>query len=415
MADNKLLAKVGIGLIFLAALAGAFGAGVWYGRSVTVTTAPITGVTNLATGEPSDVDFSIFWKTWGILNNKFVNGNSTSTAIASTVSNQEKVWGAVSGLVSSLGDPYTVFLPPEQKQNFESDIRGNFGGVGMELGIKNNVVTAISALPDTPSARAGMRPGDQILKVNDQLTDTLSVDKVVQLIRGEPGTVVKLLVGRTGREPFTVSITRAVINIPSVKTETKDGVFIIHLYNFSEPAPNAFRSALREFIGAGTDKMIIDLRGNPGGYLEAAVDIASWFLPEGKVVVKEYHGGKSEDKVYRSSGYNLFTDKLKLAILVDGGSASAAEILAGALSEYGKGPLVGEKTFGKGSVQELIDIDGQSSLKVTIAKWLTPNGVSISHNGLTPQVVVPLTDDDRAKGLDPQLAKAIQILQNQVK
>ena len=157
------------------------------------------------------------------------------------------------------------------------------------------------------------------------------------------------------------------------------------------------------------------MRGNPGGYLEAAVDIASWFLPEGRVVVKEYHGGKSSDKIHRSRGYDIFTDELRMAILVDGGSASAAEILAGALSEYGEATMVGEKTFGKGSVQELIAVDGKASVKVTIAKWLTPRGKSISGNGLVPEVEVKMTEDDRTKGRDPQQTKAIEILKQMKK
>lgn len=399
--DNKyLLRLIGGLLLVVVALGGAFWAGTYYAKHNTVSAV-----------QPADIDFTVFWKTWNLLNQKFVNGNSTSTE---ATTDQEKVWGATAGMVAALGDPYTVFLPPEEKKMFEEDIRGNFGGVGMELGMKEGKVTVVAPLPGTPASKAGILAGDLILEVDGQSTSGKAVDQVVKNIRGEVGQPVKLLVGRTGKDNFQVSLTRAVISVPSVKTEyLKDKeVFVIHLYNFSEPSADAFRSALREFIESGTDKLIVDLRGNPGGYLEAAVDIASWFLPEGRVVVKEYHGGKSDDKIHRSRGYDVFTDQLKMAILVDGGSASASEILAGALSEYGKGIMVGEKTFGKGSVQELVDVDGKSSLKVTIAKWLTPQGKSISGNGLEPQVKVAITAEDRAAGRDPQLAKAIEVLKN---
>ncbi len=399
--DNKYLIRLISGLLLVVvALGGAFWAGTYYAKHNAVSAV-----------QPADIDFTVFWKTWNLLNQKFVNGNSTSTE---ATTDQEKVWGATAGMVAALGDPYTVFLPPEEKKMFEEDIRGNFGGVGMELGMKEGRVTVVAPLPGTPASRAGILAGDLILQVDGKSTDGRAVDQVVKTIRGEVGKTVKLLVGRAGRENFEVTLTRAVISVPSVKTEyLKDsGVFVIHLYNFSEPAADAFRSALREFVDSKTDKLIIDLRGNPGGYLEAAVDIASWFLPEGRVVVKEYHGGKSDDKIHRSRGYDVFTDQLKMAILVDGGSASASEILAGALSEYGKGIMVGEKTFGKGSVQELVDVDGKSSLKVTIAKWLTPQGKSISGNGLEPQVKVAITAEDRAAARDPQLAKAIEVLKN---
>ncbi len=196
----------------------------------------------------------------------------------------------------------------------------------------------------------------------------------------------------------------------------KDGVFIIRLYSFTAVSPNLFREALRKFVENGTtNKLIIDLRGNPGGYLESATDIASWFLPLGKVVVTEDYGGKEPNKIHRSKGYDIFNNNLKMAILVNGGSASASEILAGALSEYGKAILVGTKTFGKGSVQELIKITPETSLKVTVARWLSPNGNSFSHDGLEPDEIVEITEDDVdyiEDGGDPQLDKAIELLNN---
>jgi carboxyl-terminal processing protease len=188
------------------------------------------------------------------------------------------------------------------------------------------------------------------------------------------------------------------------------GVFKIDLYSFSLNSPNLFRGALREFITSGADKLILDLRGNPGGYLEASIDMASWFLPSSKVVVREDFGGRREERVYRSRGYDIFTDDLKFVILVDKGSASASEILAGALQEHGKAQIVGEKTFGKGSVQELVDITSETSLKLTVARWLTPNGNSISETGVEPDFAVERTAEDRSAGRDPQLNKALEVL-----
>lgn len=366
------------------------------------------GVTNSKEGEPLGVDFAPFWKTWNLLNEKYVPASTT----AKTVSDQEKVWGAIEGLAKSLNDPYTVFFPPVESKMFEADIRGNFEGVGMEVVSQDGAITVIAPLKDSPASRAGIMAGDRIVKIDDKPTANLSTEDAVQLIRGTRGTKVTLTIFRNSKkEPFEIAVIREIINVPTINTkELPLGIFVIELYSFSAQSPNLFRSALREFIVSGNDKLILDLRGNPGGYLEAAIDMASWFLPGSKVVVKEDFGHSRDEKIYRSKGYNVFNDNLKLVILVDGGSASAAEILAGALSEHGKAILVGDKTFGKGSVQELVDITSETSLKVTIARWLTPNDVSISQNGIVPEYLVKYSTADREAGKDPQMDKAIEIL-----
>ena len=366
------------------------------------------GLENTEEGEPVSVDFKAFWKAWNLLNEKYVPASTT----AKTVGDEEKVWGAIEGLTDSLGDPYTVFFPPVESKLFEADIRGNFDGIGAEILAQDGAITVIAPLKLSPAEKAGIIAGDRIIKINDKETSSLSTEDAVQLIRGERGTQVVLTIFRSGvKEPFDVKVTRDIIDIPTINTkELPNGVFIIELYSFSAQAPNLFRNALREFITSGNDKLILDLRGNPGGYLEAAIDMASWFLPSSMVVVREDFGKNSEEKVYRSKGYDIFNDNLKFAILVDRGSASAAEILAGALVEHGKAILVGEKTFGKGSVQELVNITPETSLKITIARWMTPNGVSISQNGIEPEFKVPYTLADREAGRDPQLDKAIEIL-----
>lgn len=354
-------------------------------------------------------DFSPFWHAWELVDQKFV---STGTSTIHKDINQDRVWGAIRGMVESLGDPYTTFFPPEESSIFESDISGNFGGVGLEIGVKDNVPVVISPLKGTPGYRAGIKSGDLIIKIDDLSTERLSVDEAVKHIRGEIGTTVKLTLVRPGeKEPFVVTLTRAAINIPTIETELRaDSVFVIRLYNFSAISSNLFRGALREFVQSGSNKLVLDLRGNPGGYLEAAVDMASWFLPPGAIIVKEDYKDNKDAVLHRSKGYNIFTNKLKMVILIDGGSASASEILAGALKENGIATLVGTHSFGKGSVQELIKLTPDTSLKVTIARWLTPQGNSISNGGLTPDVVVEVPTKDTAKAGDVQLKKAVEIL-----
>ncbi len=364
------------------------------------------------------IDLDPFWKTWKILDKRFVKEQVEGDEDLTT---QDKIWGSIQGLTNSFEDPYTVFLPPAESEMFKSDIDGNFEGVGMEIGIKDNNLIVVAPLKDTPAERSGIQPKDRILEIDGKSTKNMDTSNAVKLIRGEKGTIVVLLIERNGEEEnIEISITRDVIDIPTIETEVKDGselkdgVFIIRLYSFTAVSPNLFRDALRKFIQNGTtNKLILDLRGNPGGYLESSVDIASWFLPMGEIIVTEDYGGKEPNKVHRSKGYNIFSDNLKMAILVNGGSASASEILAGALSEYDKAILVGTQTFGKGSVQELVKITPETSLKVTVARWLTPNGNSFSHEGIIPDEEIKITEDDFEYiegGGDPQLDKAIELL-----
>ena len=368
----------------------------------------VVDIENPDKDRPANVDFAPFWKAWNLINEKYVPASTTSE----TVGDQEKVWGAIKGLTSSLGDPYTVFFPPVESELFESDIRGNFEGVGMEVVAKDGAITVIAPLKDSPAAKAGIMAGDRIIKIDSQETVNLSTEDAVQIIRGPKGTRVTLTIFRNGEtEPFDVGVVRDVINIPTINTkELPGGIFVIELYSFSAQSPNLFRAALREFILSDNNKLILDLRGNPGGYLEAAIDMASWFLPSSSVVVREDFGRSRDEKIYRSKGYDVFSENLKFVILIDRGSASASEILAGALAEHGRATLVGDKTFGKGSVQELVNITSETSLKITIARWLTPNGLSISQDGIEPKFLVKYTPADREAGHDPQLEKAIEIL-----
>jgi carboxyl-terminal processing protease len=392
-------------LYSLILLLGVFSFGVYIGRNNKPEIDKVFGVGHKEPTFESDADFEPFWKVWNILNEKSINAKEASS--------QDRVWGAIQGLASSLKDPYTVFLPPDENKSFNEEISGSFEGIGAEIGIKDDVLTIIAPLKNTPSFIAGLKAGDKILKIDDEvITNDMSIDSAISLIRGEKGTVVKLTIFREGENKTReISITRDKIDVPALETNLReDGIYVISFYNFSEKATLLFRNALIEFIGSGSTKLVIDLRGNPGGYLESAINIASWFVKEGEVIVGEGFGDDVEHKLYRSRGPKIFDDNYSLVVLVDGGSASASEILAGALKEHGIATLIGEKTFGKGSVQELIKITPETSLKVTVANWFTPNGISISKEGLTPDIIVPYTDKDLENDIDPQMNKAVEFL-----
>jgi len=395
--------------IALFLLSAVFALGVYVGQEKRSATEKITSVFNKEnsniTFDVPQTDFGPFWKAWYSINQKYNSSNGTTT-------DQDKVWGAIQGLVASLGDPYSVFLPPEDAEIFEENIQGNFGGVGIEIGIRDDTLTVISPLKGTPADRAGILAGDKIIMAGGVITTGMSIDEAVKIIRGEIGTPIVLSVVREGKnEPLEIEITRDKIAVPTIETELRDdGVFVIQLYNFSAISSDLFREALRKFVLSASDKLVLDLRGNAGGFLQAAVDIGSWFLPAGKIIVTEDYGGKRDDIVHRSKGYNIFNKDLKMVVLVNGGSASASEILAGALSEHDIATLVGEKTFGKGSVQELDKITPETSLKLTVAHWKTPQGKSISNGGLTPDFEVEMTQEQYIAGEDPQLEKAVELL-----
>lgn len=354
----------------------------------------------------NSIDLTEFWSVWNLLEKKFVTTGS------STLSDEERVRGAIEGLVRSYNDPYTVYLPPEEAASFEEDISGNFSGVGMEVGMRDDLVTIIAPLPGTPAEKAGLLAGDVLARIDNVPTDGMSIDEVIKRIRGEKGTEVTFTIYRKGdSELREVMVKRDVITIPTSKTETRGDVFIISLYSFNAISESEMQEALRAFVKSKKKKLILDLRGNPGGYLESAVSIGSYFLPVGKPIVRESFGDGSPERVFRSQGRELGGAAPKaMVVLVDGGSASASEILAGALQEHDAATVIGSQTFGKGSVQELIPLDDGSSLKVTIARWLTPNGVSISNGGLTPDIVVERTPEDREADKDPQLEAALDFL-----
>ncbi|MDE2038065.1 MAG: S41 family peptidase [Patescibacteria group bacterium] len=396
MSDKKLIYV----LIGIPALAIAFCAGFFVGDGHGSSRSPAAAADQAVSAE----QFAPFWKTWNLLAQKDVDAASTSV--------QDRIWGSIQGLADSYNDPYTVFFPPVQAQMFQDDIAGDFQGVGMEIGIKDKQLMVIAPIKDSPAARAGVKTGDAILAIDGTSTDSMSVDEAVQLIRGPKGSSVKItFLPQGASKPVDKTLVRDTINIPTLDASAKpDGIFLISLYSFTAQSPDLFRNALRQFVLSGDHKLILDLRGNPGGYLDAAWDMASWFLPAGKVVVTEDFGPNGPPQVYRSKGYNVFNNNLDMLILVNGGTASAAEILSGALQEQGVAKLVGEKTFGKGVVQELLPITDDTSLKVTVARWLTPDGHNLQHDGLDPDYQVTASSTDIAAGKDLQMQKAVDIL-----
>jgi carboxyl-terminal processing protease len=359
---------------------------------------------NRELGKPSVIDFSLFWDALRKIEERYVDSDK--------IDYQKMLYGAISGMVESLGDDYTIFMPPEKSDSFIKSVSGkdSFEGVGMELGIKDKILTVVAPIEGTPAYRAGIKAGDKILEIDGKTTEGMTTEKAVSLIRGEKGTQVALNIIRKNLDkPKEYILTRDTIEVPVIRWEMKEGdIAYIKIYQFTANLPSKFEDIITQVLRNNAKKIIIDLRNNPGGYLETAVDVASWFLPENEVVVREEfkNGEKNE---YKSEGYKSLQG-FQTIVLVNGGSASASEILAGALRDIKGVKLIGENTFGKGSVQTLENFRDDSSLKITVAKWLTPSGISIADEGLKPDVKVELTEDDADKGNDPQLDKAIEIL-----
>ncbi len=315
--------------------------------------------------------------------------------------------GAKHGLVEATGDPYTVYFNAEETAAFNSDLNGTFEGIGAELSKVDGSLTILGVVADSPAQSAGLKAKDVIYKVNDEETSSMTVAKAVKNIRGPKGTTVKLSIIR-GDEAKDYTITRDKISTPSVKTEILEGnIGYIRLSRFGDDTSRLATKAAEDFKSKGVDRIILDLRGNGGGLLTAAQDISGLWL-KNKVVVTQRHDGVVTDTLKSESYAPL--EGIKTVILVDGGSASASEIVAGALKDYKVATLIGEKTYGKGSVQAPIPLGDGGELKVTIAKWFTPNGKNIDKEGIAPDKEVKLSDDDIKAGRDPQKDSAIEFL-----
>mgnify|MGYP001773203537 CR=1 FL=1 len=347
---------------------------------------------------PEDVDFSLFWEALDKLKENFVDKEK--------ITPEKIVYGAISGLTKELGDPYTSFFTPKEKDLFEEEASGYFEGVGMEIGMKNNQIQVIAPLEGTPAQKAGILPGDKILKIDEKPTFEMSLEEAVRLIRGPAGTEVSLTILREGwDQPKVFKIKRSLIKIPTLKWEIKEGgIVYLKINQFTLTLPEDFRNFVSELLAKKTSKkMILDLRNNPGGYLDVAQEVANYFLKPGSVILVEQLPNGEKIKDY-AKGFPVFSD-WKIVVLVNRGSASGAEILAAALRDNLGATLVGEKTYGKGSVQKIFDLKDKSGLKITVRKWLTPKEEQISEKGLEPEIKL-----EEVEGKDLILEKAMEIL-----
>jgi carboxyl-terminal processing protease len=351
--------------------------------------------------QPKEVNYQLLWDAINVINNKYIER---------PVDQQKILYGAIRGAVQATGDPYTDFFEPKQAENFKSDLEGEFSGIGAEISKKNGVIVIVAPLADTPAEKAGLLPQDIIAEVNGKSTQDWSVEQAINEIRGPKGTQVKLTIVRAGKDaPINLTITRDTIEVKSVKWQIKEvsgkKVMVISVSKFGADTKKLFDQALNESLTKSVQGIVVDLRNNPGGYLNTAVDLASNWVENGKLVVKEKRADGESD--YNASG-NSRMASMKTVILINGGSASASEIFSGALHDYKLATLVGEKSFGKGSVQELVDLTDGSSVKVTIAKWITPGGKNLNKDGLVPDIEVKLTEEDFATGKDPQMDRALE-------
>ncbi len=410
---RKLWTSFGVYAAVVFILAG-FVAGVVVGErrqaAAALKTGKLTGQDAPPKFASRDVSMDQFWKIWDTLKANYLR---------KPVIDPVMFYGSIKGMVASLGDPYSSYFDPDEAATFKSQLEGTFEGIGAEIGFRDTQMTVIAPLPGTPAVKAGLKAGDAILKINGEDTTNMALDIAITKIRGPKGTNVVLNIYRDGvKEPFDVTITRDKIVVDSVKwkmindrgkeTDGPGGTALITVSEFNQDTVKEFDAALRALLLRDAKGVIIDLRGNPGGYLDAAVEIPRAWIGNQPVVIQRKSDG-SEEKM--SPTLRAMSLDLPTVILVNAWSASASEIVAGAMQDYGKAAIVGETTFGKGSVQEYIDdfSDG-SALKLTVAEWLTPKGRSIDKTGITPDLAVKLTDEDAKAEKDPQLDKALELI-----
>ena len=350
-----------------------------------------------------NTDFQLFWDAYLKLKSAY-NGD---------IDPQKYLYGAIEGGYGSLNDPYTVFLSPELSKDFTDELSGELEGIGVKIGELDGAPAIIAPLEDSPAQKAGLKPKDKIVKIDDVDTQTMSLDEVVSKIRGTAGTTVKLDIQREGvADLLHFEIKREKIEVKTVEVSYIDDVAIVALNEFGLDTKVEFSRAAQEIAGKNINKLILDLRNNPGGLLDGAIDVSGEIFPEGTTVVLEQNKTSKDELKTTSSGT---LKQVKLAVLVNGGTASSAEIVAGAIKDHNRGKVIGEKTFGKGTVQELDPLRGGSSAKITVAKWLTPKGTNIDKNGIVPDIEVKEPDNILFLSNDPLVKRAIEELDTTLK
>lgn len=342
----------------------------------------------------SQLDLTQFWQVYRFINDRYV-GN---------VDNKKAAEGAAAGLVSSLGDPFSSFLPPEDRKNLDDELKGEFEGIGAELTQKDQLITVVAPLAGSPAETAGLKANDIVIKIDGQSTEGMSLDDAVKKIRGQKGTSVSLAVQRQGKsDAIELKITRENIQVKSVKSKMIGTVGYIEVNQFGDDTVDLFRAAVKDIAAQKATAVVVDLRNNPGGYLNAVGPVVGQFVAPSVVTIEKYKSGKTDE--VRSTDVPLLPNT-PLFLLVNGGSASAAEIMAGALQDDKRATLIGQKTFGKGSVQDIIPLTGGAALRITIAEWLTPNKRAINKVGIEPDVKV---DGEKTANADPVLDKALEL------
>ena len=353
------------------------------------------------------VDFDLFWDVWDLLRDKYVDSESLDA--------KKLMYGSINGMLQATGDPYTLFLNPEDNKRFNEEIEGSFEGIGAELGVKNGMLTVIAPLEGTPAEKAGLRAGDKIVDINGKSASEMTLEEAVSQIRGPKDTEVVLTIFREGEESTRdIKVQRNFISVKSVKVESMNGgIAHLKISRFGEDTTREFSAALNSAKAGGAKGIVLDLRNNPGGYLDASISVASKMLPKGKIVVIEENADKTRKEVAARGGD--VSSEIETVIIINEGSASAAEILAGALEENRENvTLVGKKSFGKGSVQELVRLPQGTAAKITVARWLTPKGNQINEVGISPEVEVELTNEDYENDRDPQLDRAFEIIREKI-
>jgi carboxyl-terminal processing protease len=350
-----------------------------------------------------EADLKIFWRVWRMLAEKYVDD--------SLLNSQTMVYGAIKGMVSSLDDPYTVYMTPNETNEFDQNLEGKLEGIGAELTVRDQALVVVSPLKNSPAEKAGLKPGDIVYKIDGNVTSEMTLFDAIMKIRGEKGTKVVLTILRKDeKEPLEIGIVRDTVDIESVSMEDKGkGIFYISINQFNDNTKPEFETKVTELLLKEPKGLIIDLRNNGGGYLDSAVDVLSELIKGKKAAVTIKQRDEVDNQTMYVSGKPQLGE-VPLVVLINNGSASASEIMAGAIADHKRGILLGEKSFGKGSVQEVDKLSDGSSLRYTIAKWYTPNGKNIDKVGIEPDMKVEMNKEDAAKSIDTQLEAAIVYL-----